>query len=208
MNWTKIPTNILINRLSDQEIASIVKYQLLWAELEYQPDDKTCLRYMTNKQLLVAKQWLNAIETQVKRDIREVETRRSNRKTNYLKNKEKTENVCVTVSDTVDVTPKSIDKIRLNKEIYKESFEQWWVCYPRKIDKKKARNKFNTLLAEKKTTLEELIKGAKNYALHCQEEKTEEKFIKHPTTWLNGECWLNEYTTATPEDYRKKYELF
>lgn len=94
-----------------------------------------------------------------------------------------------------------------NKEIYKESFEQWWVCYPRKIDKKKSLEKFTTILAEKKTTLEELIKGAKNYALHCQEENTEIRYIKHPTTWLNGECWQNEYTTAK-EDYRKKYELF
>lgn len=95
-----------------------------------------------------------------------------------------------------------------NKEIYKESFEQWWKEYPRKIDKKKALEKFTSILADKKATLEELLTGAKKYALHCQEEKTEEKYIKHPTTWLNGECWQNEYTTATPEDYRKKYELF
>lgn len=95
-----------------------------------------------------------------------------------------------------------------NKEIYKENFEQWWKEYPRKIDKKKALEKFTTILADKKATLEEIIAGAKKYALHCQEEKTEIRYIKHPTTWLNGECWQNEYTTATPEDYRKKYELF
>lgn len=120
MNWTKLPTNILINRLSDQEIASIVKYQLLWAELEYQPDDKTCLRYMTNKQLIIAKQWLNAIETQVKRDIQSVETNRRGVKTNYLKNKEKVENLSISLSNSVSDSLEQQIRLDKNKEINKE----------------------------------------------------------------------------------------
>ena len=117
MQWTKIPTNILINRYTDQEIVAIVKYQLLWADLEYQPDDRTALRYMSNKQLEIVKQYLNDIETQVMRDIRSSETNRNNRKLNYLKNKEKSENVSITVPITVsDTVERQIRIDKNNKE--------------------------------------------------------------------------------------------
>ncbi len=118
MQWTKIPTNILINRYTDQEIVSIVKYQLLWAELEYKPDDKTALRYMTNKQLSIVKQYINDIEAQVKRDIQLSETNRNNRKLNYLKNKEKIESVSITLPVTVSTTVE--EQIREDKIINKE----------------------------------------------------------------------------------------
>ena len=116
MQWTKIPTNILINRYTDQEIVSIVKYQLLWADLEYQPEDKTALRYLTHKQLKIVKQYLNSIEAQVTRDIRSSESNRNNRKINYLKNKEKIENVTHTLQHTVSSSVG--EQIRLDKIRY------------------------------------------------------------------------------------------
>lgn len=123
MHWTKIPTNLLINRLSDHELVSIIKYQLLWADLEYQPDDKTALRYLTNKQLTIAKQWQDTIETQVKRDIHLCETNRNGVKLNYLKNKDKSKNLSLSLtaslSNSLDKQIRE-DKIK-EKEIYKES---------------------------------------------------------------------------------------
>lgn len=119
MNWTKIPTNLLIDRTPDNEMIAIVKYQLLWAELEYQPTDETALRYMTSKQLALVKHWLNTIETQVVADIKSANTNRTKRKLNYTKNKGLKEIVTDTLPDTVTNTiTDSVshkDKIRLNK---------------------------------------------------------------------------------------------
>lgn len=119
MNWTKIPTNLLIDRTPDNEMIAIVKYQLLWAELEYQPTDETALRYMTSKQLALVKNWLNTIEIQVVADIKSANTNRTKRKLNYTKNKRLKEIVTDTLPNTATHTVTDSvshkDKIRLNK---------------------------------------------------------------------------------------------
>ena len=69
MEWTKIPTSLIINRTSDKDLLAITKYQLLWAELEYQPDDAIALRYMTRNQLAIARQYIDVIMPEVCADI-------------------------------------------------------------------------------------------------------------------------------------------
>ena len=64
-------------------------------------------------------------------------------------------------------------------------FEEFWKIYPRRIAKKKARQIF-----EKHKDQERIIEGAKRFAV--LNNKTDEKFIPHPTTWLNGERWNDE----------------
>jgi hypothetical protein len=64
-------------------------------------------------------------------------------------------------------------------------FEEFWKIYPRRIAKKKARQIF-----EKHKDQERIIEGAKRFA--ALNDKTDEKFIPHPTTWLNGERWNDE----------------
>ena len=64
-------------------------------------------------------------------------------------------------------------------------FEQFWKIYPRRIAKKKAKQIF-----EKHKDQERIIEGAKRFAV--LNDKTDEKFIPHPTTWLNGERWNDE----------------
>ena len=92
-----------------------------------------------------------------------------------------------------------------NKKIYKKSFskefEEWWKETPRKVSKDEAFKKFNIILAEKKATYDELIEGIKRYAEHCRHEKIEDRFIKHPSTWLNQGCWKDEYKTEKPLDW-------
>lgn len=119
MNWTKIPTNLLISRTPDNELVAIVKYQLLWADLEYQPTDEIALRYMTNKQLASVKQYLNDIEAQVVADIKSTVSHRGGQKTYYKKKQGLTQN---TDSHTdnhtdnhTDAQTDGADKIRLDK---------------------------------------------------------------------------------------------
>lgn len=87
-------------------------------------------------------------------------------------------------------------KKKTKKEISEEVknlFEKWWNIYPNKKSKPAALEKFNTLLAEKTVTFDELMKGAIGYSDEVDFEKTETKYIKHPTTWLNQGCWADEY---------------
>ena len=196
MHWTKIPTNLLINRLSDQELISIVKYQLLWADLEYKPDDKTASRYLTSKQLTMAKQWQDTIETQVTRDIRCCETNRNSVKLNYLKNKEKYKNLSISLSNSLSNSlDKQIreDKIREdNKEIYKESFEEFWKLYPkqRACSKEKAYKAYCKAIKEKKITVEKLKEVC---ALYAQSDEVKSGYAKGCAAWLNDERYNTEY---------------
>jgi hypothetical protein len=67
-------------------------------------------------------------------------------------------------------------------------FETWWALYPRKVGKGQARRAWTKAIAG--TTVDVLIAGAERYAELRSTEDPE--FTKHPATWLNGECWLDE----------------
>lgn len=66
-----------------------------------------------------------------------------------------------------------------------QSLEEFWAGYPRKIGKGQARKAWTA--ATKKATVEEIMAGLKAYKF-----STEQEFIPHPATWLNGERWLDE----------------
>lgn len=68
-------------------------------------------------------------------------------------------------------------------------FQSFWKEYPRKVSKGLARKAFKTAL--KKDSLDKILYGAKAYALECKQKNTETHFIKHPSTWLNAEAWLD-----------------
>lgn len=74
---------------------------------------------------------------------------------------------------------------------YSDDFEMFWKIYPRNVDKKKSFLKFN--LALKKYPLETILKGTNGYAAYIKKNNTETKYIKHPSTFLNNESYLDEY---------------
>ena len=95
---------------------------------------------------------------------------------------------------TGDVTRKSGDfrperrgEEKRGEEI-PDSFEQWWEAVPRKVAKGQARKAYKTAL--KKTDAETLLAGIKRYAEAVRGKDAE--YIRHATTWLNGEGWLDE----------------
>lgn len=79
-------------------------------------------------------------------------------------------------------------------EPYSQEFERFWQLYPRKDDKRKAHKAWNTRLAEK-VPAEEMVRAARNYADHQRAEKTEEKFIKMPSTFLGPNKPYEEWLT-------------
>lgn len=116
MEWTKLHTSLIVNRVPDKDILAIAKYQLLWAELEREPDEATALRYMTANQLALARQYHADIMADVSQDIESTCKSRKRRRKFYLKNKENLQNVTVTQTHTQTHTQTGtrthVDKIR------------------------------------------------------------------------------------------------
>ena len=72
---------------------------------------------------------------------------------------------------------------------FKEDFEDWYQHYPRRVARGAAEKALAKALRGG-ATLEALIEGTKRYA--AQVAGKEAQYIKHPATWLNGQCWLDE----------------
>ena len=78
-----------------------------------------------------------------------------------------------------DVSVKSVD----------QEFENaFWPSYPRKVGKGQALKAFRT--ARKQVGLEPILAGLSRYAAARNGENPE--YTKHASTWLNGQCWLDE----------------
>ena len=78
-----------------------------------------------------------------------------------------------------------------------KSFEEFWNKYPKKLNKKKSETIF--LQAIKKTNPQDILKGVDNYNKHIKVNNIQSQYIKYPTTWLNGECWNDEYSNSIQE---------
>lgn len=91
--------------------------------------------------------------------------------------------------------PKAPVKAKKSKKRndYPDDFEEFWRTYPRREDKKKAFTVWQKAL-KGGATADEIIAGAVRYAKYRAGEP--EQYTKHPSTWLNGDCWENEYSTA------------
>lgn len=91
--------------------------------------------------------------------------------------------------------PKAPVKAKKSKKRndYPDDFEEFWRIYPRHEDKKKAFTVWQKAL-KGGATADEIIAGAVRYAKYRAGEP--EQYTKHPATWLNGDCWENEYSTA------------
>jgi hypothetical protein len=77
-------------------------------------------------------------------------------------------------------------------------FEEFWKVYPRRVGVGAARKAYRNAL--KRGTAEEILAGAKRYAA----SNPELEFTKHPSTWLNADCWLDEgkvidFRTSAPQ---------
>lgn len=80
---------------------------------------------------------------------------------------------------------------------YSKDFEDWWNIYPRRVGKGEAYKKYKTRIKDGWSP-EELLQAAMNYRTKVLNERTEQKFIKHPKTFLSD--------TTPFVDYIKKGE--
>ena len=79
-----------------------------------------------------------------------------------------------------------------SKNIDIDQFENFWAVYGYKVSREKAEIAYAKTI-KSGVTHNEIISGVTRYQRDCQNRGVSGKFIKQPTTWLNGKCWNDEY---------------
>ena len=94
--------------------------------------------------------------------------------------------------------PSIEEKVIKNNErtLVSEMFLEFWNEYPRKSDKRAATKAFKSALNRAK--FEDILAGVIKYA--NDPNLPEQRYIKHPATWLNADAWENG---PLPDDPRK-----
>lgn len=87
------------------------------------------------------------------------------------------------------------------KTNYTPEFEDFWLTYPRKIEKKRAFKVWEARLKEGYKA-EDLINAAFNYESLCKMMKTAPKYVKHPATFIGPSCAFEEFIEGIPEHMR------
>lgn len=73
-----------------------------------------------------------------------------------------------------------------------QQFEEWWSRYPRKVGKQQAMKCYSARLKEG-TSVEELTKARDGYLKYLAREKTEMRYVMHPSTFLGPNGRWKDY---------------
>ena len=74
-------------------------------------------------------------------------------------------------------------------------FAAWYAAYPRKVARAKAEKAY--AVARQKASADDLLRGIERYR-QCKPAYAD---WKHPATWLNGECWLDDWAEPQAEGH-------
>jgi len=78
-----------------------------------------------------------------------------------------------------------------------EGFAEFWQACPRKVGRTAAAKAYAKALQS--TDAATLLHGITAAASEWKAGRTEERFIPHPSTWLNHGRWADEHPTLTPD---------
>jgi hypothetical protein len=79
---------------------------------------------------------------------------------------------------------------RAGKQVAADGFAEFWQVYPRRVARGAAEKAYHRIIRSREATEAELLAGAMRYA--GQRDGEDAQFTKHPATWLNGKCWMDE----------------
>jgi len=94
--------------------------------------------------------------------------------------------------------PKDTNKNDKNINMLNQWFERFWSEYPRKVGKKKARERFLRLPLDEER-FKEIMQALRTQKGSPQWKRDGGQYIPHPATWIHGERWEDE-TTPTRDD--------
>lgn len=92
MEYARIPTALLTDRIPERDIIAIVKFQLLWAHREQEPNYEIARRWLTDNQIKRAQGYIESISTMILPDIASLTKKRNRDKKLYYKTKASKEN--------------------------------------------------------------------------------------------------------------------
>ena len=84
------------------------------------------------------------------------------------------------------------------KEHLEEHFNHFYQQYPRRVGKGAARRAF--IAATKKASPEKIEAGLAAAKAAWKDARTEQEFIPHPATWLNGERWADDLGSPATDE--------
>lgn len=74
------------------------------------------------------------------------------------------------------------------------AFEEWWSLYPRKLAKVAARKAWKKVKAPGP-----VLEGTRGWVAYWERERTEDRFIPYPATFLNQQRWEETPAVSTTE---------
>jgi hypothetical protein len=103
----------------------------------------------------------------------------------------------LTSSHTIKV---KLSKVKLNqsKEAPPDSFDEFWNSYPKKIGKKDAQRMWARIMKDG-VSVAEILRAVKGYTIDLKKNETKEKYIKHPSTFLNEDRWRDYLNIEAPK---------
>ncbi len=81
----------------------------------------------------------------------------------------------------------------INTDKSNDEFEELWKLYPRKQGKTNAYKAYKKALKQGVSN-NEIKQGIENYINYINIEKVKPEYIKHGSTWFNGQCWNDDYS--------------
>lgn len=87
------------------------------------------------------------------------------------------------------------------------SFDAWWSRYPRKVEKKVA-SKAYLQAVKNGASPDDLAKALEGYRAEIDRLRTEERYIKHASTFLHEDRWRDYLPKPKPtaEEFRRQHE--
>lgn len=89
-----------------------------------------------------------------------------------------------------DSKDNSIAQKSVEESPVEKMFEQFWEAYGNKKGKKNAKRAFSKIKPDEEL-FKQIMDGVEKYH---QSRQWKENYRKEPATWLNGECWNDDYT--------------
>ena len=102
------------------------------------------------------------------------------------------------------IKDRSIKDTSIKDKDISAEFEILWKMYPRKLGKPKALKSY-TKARKNGVTFEQVKQGIENYCKEICAKGTKTEYIKHGSTWFNGECWNDDYDFAPTSQRNKTY---
>ena len=84
-------------------------------------------------------------------------------------------------------------------------FEQFWKVYPRKVSKSSAKKSFAKVCKDEET-FNQIMAGLR-YQIDAVFSNREERYIPHPTTWLNQQRWSDRPEPELPDGVKRAAKL-